>query len=512
MRRLVVGVLSTAVVGVAVVAGAAAAAGTWTDVSPSVSPPGRYFAAMAAEGDGDVVLFGGNGASGPLADTWVWSGSAVESAARRRWAGNRSSGCVRDGRKRRCRPLRRAFATRSPDPPVFFDDTWIWNGTSWTEANPAVSPPARWAATMAAGRGNGQIVLFGGSGETTTWTTPGCGTARRGRRRHPATSPPAPQQRRPWRRTARATSCCSAALRTPRRTRHLDLGRRDLEPAPPRPRARRPSPVPRWRQTRDGNVVLFGGSGSTGFTVRHLAVGRLDLEPASTRRRAHPSGPTHSWRPTRAASSCCSAAAAHAGSGYADTWLLDVGAEPDADGDGIPDGTDACPISDLDPTVVIGGSDTGAGNDLLPDGCTVQDLVDRAAASAQTHGAFVSTVVTTVRTLHGRRRAHEARGCVDHRRSRQGAHPVAATTREESGRRRRSPPGRRDRVTLRRWRRTRPHGLLREAVAQLERIAETQEQLARDLERGADARHARADARARRRAAPLDKIERTQYG
>jgi hypothetical protein len=54
--------------------------------------------------------------------------------------------------------------------------------------------------------------------------------------------------------------------------------------------------------------------------------------------------------------------------------------------------------------------------------------------------------------------------------------------------------------------------LLREAIAQLERIAETQERLERELEHGADARHrelmgALADIRQ-----ALDQIERTQYG
>lgn len=54
--------------------------------------------------------------------------------------------------------------------------------------------------------------------------------------------------------------------------------------------------------------------------------------------------------------------------------------------------------------------------------------------------------------------------------------------------------------------------LLREAVAQLERIAETQERIERRLERDADERHrelmhALADIRQ-----ALDQIERTQYG
>jgi N-acetylneuraminic acid mutarotase len=74
----------------------------------------------------------------------------------------------------------------------------------------------------------------------------------------------------------------------------------------------------------------------------------------------------------------------------------------DGDGDGVPDGVDVCPNSDLDPTVVIGSIDTKAGNDVLADGCTVQDLIDEAAASATYHGEFVGSVVNIVQDLrHG---------------------------------------------------------------------------------------------------------------
>ncbi len=38
-------------------------------------------------------------------------------------------------------------------------------------------------------------------------------------------------------------------------------------------------------------------------------------------------------------------------------------------------GSDSCPNSDLQPTIVIDGVDTGVENDLLSDGCTVSDLI-----------------------------------------------------------------------------------------------------------------------------------------
>lgn len=41
-------------------------------------------------------------------------------------------------------------------------DTWIWNGTDWTQLHPANSPSARSFATFAYDAATGQLVLFGG--------------------------------------------------------------------------------------------------------------------------------------------------------------------------------------------------------------------------------------------------------------------------------------------------------------------------------------------------------------
>ena len=49
----------------------------WTEQSPSTSPPARSDASMAYDpGTGQLVLFGGNDGSGPVADTWTWDGSS----------------------------------------------------------------------------------------------------------------------------------------------------------------------------------------------------------------------------------------------------------------------------------------------------------------------------------------------------------------------------------------------------------------------------------------------------
>jgi len=71
-------------------------------------------------------------------------------------------------------------------------------------------------------------------------------------------------------------------------------------------------------------------------------------------------------------------------------------APQDTDGDGVPDdfptGSDECDESDLTPTVVIDGCDSGVANTLFEDGCTISDEIAECAEGAKNHGKFVSCV------------------------------------------------------------------------------------------------------------------------
>jgi hypothetical protein len=84
------------------------------------------------------------------------------------------------------------------------DDTWTWNGTDWTQLSPSLSPPARYAASMAFDPVSGKAVLFGGrsaAGQllSDTWlfaphtscSGKVCVTSLRWSQVTPATSPPA---------------------------------------------------------------------------------------------------------------------------------------------------------------------------------------------------------------------------------------------------------------------------------------------------------------------------------
>lgn len=57
-----------------------------------------------------------------------------------------------------------------------FGDTWVWDGTTWEQQHPATSPPARLDAAMATDPVTGNVVLFGGGspgfetfGDTWVW-------------------------------------------------------------------------------------------------------------------------------------------------------------------------------------------------------------------------------------------------------------------------------------------------------------------------------------------------------
>ncbi|MGH9871576.1 MAG: PA domain-containing protein [Pyrinomonadaceae bacterium] len=72
--------------------------------------------------------------------------------------------------------------------------------------------------------------------------------------------------------------------------------------------------------------------------------------------------------------------------------LRDVGWFADADLDGLADDLDCEPNSNLAPTVVVDGCDSGVPNTLFTSGCTISDLIAHIAATSRNHGKFVSGV------------------------------------------------------------------------------------------------------------------------
>ncbi len=125
---------------------------TWSNPVPSGATPSPRSGASAAALGGSVVLFGGRSNGTPLGDTWVWDGSS--------WTQRMVTG-----------PSPRfhaAMASFGPAVLLFggdsgsgdLADTWLWDGTTWTQQNVA-GPSARSDATAALL--DGTVVLFGGS-------------------------------------------------------------------------------------------------------------------------------------------------------------------------------------------------------------------------------------------------------------------------------------------------------------------------------------------------------------
>jgi eukaryotic-like serine/threonine-protein kinase len=165
----------------------------WVQASPSTSPPGRHYSVMAYDqGTSQMVLFSGEMGAGPpqVADTWIWDDS--------NWSQARPA----------TSPPARQGATMAYDAAAgqlilfggetgtssgLLNDTWTWNGTTWSQLEPATSPPARYDASMAYDPATRELVLFGGFGAddnsnnlNDTWTWNGTTWTQQ----HPGASPP----------------------------------------------------------------------------------------------------------------------------------------------------------------------------------------------------------------------------------------------------------------------------------------------------------------------------------
>jgi Galactose oxidase, central domain len=141
----------------------------WTQQTPADSPSPRLEASMSYDPDqGQVVLFGGaDGAGDVLADTWTWDGNdwtqqtPVTSPPARDGAAmafdSTSNQMVLFGGANF-----NLVEGTDVDDEAIFADTWTWDGSTWTPQNPATSPPGSYAGSLADDPPTGQAVLFGG--------------------------------------------------------------------------------------------------------------------------------------------------------------------------------------------------------------------------------------------------------------------------------------------------------------------------------------------------------------
>ena len=186
----------------------------WTQLRPATSPSARHGHAMAFDRKRRrVVLTAGYGQSRYLNDTWLWDGknwqyagpltfSALGRAAHAmaydergervvlfggfhsssRHAGRFNDTALWDGKAwtlvRTARvPRARASHAMTYDaarceivlvgghadrPPLRLNDTWLWNGSSWSKAAPPSSPPVRFLHSLVWDYASQRALLFGG--------------------------------------------------------------------------------------------------------------------------------------------------------------------------------------------------------------------------------------------------------------------------------------------------------------------------------------------------------------
>lgn len=200
----------------------------WTQLSPSQSPSPRFAASMTYDVRRNaVVLFGGFGSDGPLNDIWSWNGTTwaqqfptssppvryashiAYDAARQQVVvfGGYTSGAtiteqilgdtwVWDGQSWTQKtpsvvPPKRAYGTLTYDSAhrnvvlfggvglndageqVYLNDTWVWDGATWTQMFPSVIPPENAGMIMAYYAGRREVLMFGGWADSSTWTWDG---------------------------------------------------------------------------------------------------------------------------------------------------------------------------------------------------------------------------------------------------------------------------------------------------------------------------------------------------
>ena len=169
----------------------------WTQKFPATVPPGRYSPGLAYDSiRQQVVMFGGATQTAILSDTWVWDGTnwTQKAAGLPAPPGRINHGMAFDGQQIvMFGGWDAAFAGF-----VVYGDTWVWNGTSWTQKILATHPTARSDFGMAYDGARNQVVVFSGvdagandtwlwNGSTSTWT-----------QAHPALSPPSGWNAMAW--------------------------------------------------------------------------------------------------------------------------------------------------------------------------------------------------------------------------------------------------------------------------------------------------------------------------
>jgi len=133
---------------------------TWSQRTPAPTPTARYQTTLGWDGT-NIVMFGGQVASFTYTDeTWLWNGTT--------WT--QSTGGVtppvRASAAAGYDPVRKELVMFGGASPIAggLDDTWLWNGQAWRDAAPPFHPNRRNNATLTWNPARQRLVLVGTPG------------------------------------------------------------------------------------------------------------------------------------------------------------------------------------------------------------------------------------------------------------------------------------------------------------------------------------------------------------
>ncbi len=142
---------------------------SWIQRTPPTSPPARAGHAMVFDSARNrVVLFGGSVAGDPdTNDTWEWDGTTWTQRATTGTRPPERWGHAMTWDAARSRTLLFGGAYRGASARFTRNDTWEWDGVSWTQKLPATSPPRRTDHGLAFSTASGRVLMVGGWNELT---------------------------------------------------------------------------------------------------------------------------------------------------------------------------------------------------------------------------------------------------------------------------------------------------------------------------------------------------------
>jgi hypothetical protein len=151
----------------------------WIQLFPAHVPPGRFNGMISWDGE-HVLMYGGRQnfpASALLSDTWIWDGTDWTQLSPAHDPGVLEYAAI-------------AYDINNDNVVLFggnhnvpnqagvSNETWVWDRTDWTQVFPANAPSARWQPRTAYDENNARTVLFSGNDSAgvmidDTWTWDG---------------------------------------------------------------------------------------------------------------------------------------------------------------------------------------------------------------------------------------------------------------------------------------------------------------------------------------------------